>query len=388
MAEFPINPIPYQGGSLEWEHNKLDMIRLNSNRIIYAFSQSDPSYKFYGIADVNDFLATSPAVTIVKQRAFTGSFSNMRLQKLDNDRFMAYDGADLYVYNVSTDDVIEELKVTDWSTDFFQGNPVTWSWSANVGTNKVVELSTIVDVPGSNVRYKIVVRTLTYDPGTASFTVSTPKTILGNIDAKVNEPYVANIKLVAGSSTKVLINLHKGDGQVDRNTDYTLAAIGLYDLNTDTIDVISPANLNNYGNSVGFGENAIVAFSHTTTDAIEYDGSVWSSPFQYAGDSDEHALHECVTFSPSYAMMLFKPEIGDFTAQDNYFRIINRQAPQTVVTSFPTNTRDGLLVQFPTDVTPWFSRDRIDVYDPETVLIPCFNTDEADKQFVFIRIKP
>lgn len=393
MAEFPINPIPYQGGTLEWEHNKLDMIRLNNSRIIYAFSQSDPSYKFYGIADVNDFLATSPSVTIVKQRAFTGAFSNMRLQRLDNDRFISYDGKDLYVYNVSTDDVVEELKVTDWSTDFYQSNPVEWSWSTNVGTNQIVEVSFVLDTPATTPTYKFVIRTITYNPGTTSFTVSTPKTIVPGVSTSSIKPHAVNLKMIAGSSTKVLVNVHGSNASdpFEQATQYSLEAIGVYDLTTDTIDVISPATISSYGNSIGFGENAIVAIPHNGTDAIEYDGSVWSSPFSYAGDSGTHKLHECTTFSPSYGMLLFKPDptgSGGFEDGDNYFRIINRQGVQTVVTSFPTNTDDGLLVQFPTDVKPWFCRDRLDVFDAETVLIPCFNTDPANKQFVFIRIKP
>ena len=393
MAEFTINPIPFAGGTLQWDEAILGLIRLDTTRFIYAFSQSNPNYKFYGIADVPNVTASSPTVTIVKQRAYVGVFNSVKMTRLDDDRFVSLDGADLFVYNTSTDDVIEELKITDWGSTF-NNLPATRAWQRNVGDGEIVDV-TMEPVPLTT-SFRVVVRTLRYNISTQTFSVSSPKILHTGVAITNVDRGSVKIEQFLTDSTKVLIAY--SDGSLTGPFTITPRQFAIYNLNDDTLDIITPPSLSApYNNAmpVAFAANSVVHLSSNASiaDAIEYDGTTWSADFPYAGANSTDPINDTAILSPSYAMILRKPggaggDGGNVTIQDYLIRIINRQGAQSIVTSFPTNQGGGLNITLPPSVVLWTRRDIMDVFDPETVLLPGYNVQSAQKRFVVTRITP
>jgi hypothetical protein len=396
MAEFTINPIPFAGGTLQWTANQLSLARLSSTRFIYAFSQTNPNYKYYGIADVPNVLASTPTVTIVKQRAYSGFFSQVVIERLDSTRFVAFDGPDMYVYNTATDDVIEELKVEDFKNNDYGNAPAQRLWVRAAGNNKLIVVTMSDIIASTNRRVEIV--TVTYDPLNPSIQVSSPK-ILTAIVAPNNPTNQASVRIQPFPSdpNRFLIS-HAENAGAQVYTFDELRSIGIYSLLDDTIDIITPAPFSNpfrRAFPAAFGTDSVNVFAVSTSNqnAREYNGVSWGSEFQYAGANTNDAVHDVAILSPSYAMMLRK--LGEdsgtgsgITLQDWSIRIINRQGPNNIVTSFPTNQGPGLDVSLTANTLLWPKRDIIDVFDPETVLLLGYNNQSAAKRFVVTRIKP
>jgi hypothetical protein len=382
MADFTITPIPYSGGSLIWSEKSIHFTRLNSNRFIYAFSQQSPDYKFYGIADVNNVNAPVPVVNIVKQRAFTGKFSDVRLVPLDSTRFVSFDGGDLYVYNTSTNDVVEELKIVNYGNQY--NNDVrdrSFAIKANDGTlleGAIVPSNT----PG---QYNAVLRRLTYDTTTKQFTITTNK-IITSVGTSYSDRFI-HLKRIHGSSNKFLAILKRVYDE--SNFRYQVTNIVIYDTSTDIITDITPESsiVSNYvyGDLIGFGENAIVFFDYDSQNAIEYNGTSFGSPFIYTNANDTFAIGDSAFFSGSFGV-IFRKSTSSSTAR--YFRIVNRTGPNSISTSFPTNLNNGLLVNFPTNFSEFRRSSILDIFDPETLLIHGYNTTASSKQFVVLRFKP
>lgn len=378
MADFTITPIPFGGGSLQWNEEQLHLLRLNSNRYIYAFTQDNPKYKFYGIADVSNINDPTPTVNIVKQRAFTGEFSSVRLVALDNDRFVSYDGNDLYVYNVSTNDVVEELKILNYGTQY-NGDVRNRSWAIKVSDGIILEGAV---VPSNNLgKFDVVLRKLTYNTGTNQFTITTDKILESQITTS-NDRYV-HIKRIFGTSTKFLVISKKVNAE--SLFDHSILKVAIYETSTDTISDITPTNIGSFtkGDLIAFSETGIVLFNNSNDDAIEYNGTAFGSTFQYATGGATKPIGDAAHFSGSFGV-IFRKDYG----VNHYFRIVNRVGPNNVTTSFPTNIQNGLLVTFPTGFEPFKRQPVLDVFDPETLLINGYNTDPNLKQFTVLRFKP
>jgi len=382
MADFTITPIPYSGGSLVWSNESIHFIRLNSNRFIYAFSQQNPDYKFYGIADVNNINNPVPVVNIVKQRAFTGKFSKVRLVPLDSTRFVSFDGDDLYVYNTSTNDVVEELKIVNYGTQY-DGESRKRSWALKTNDGTLLQGAIVPsNIPS---QYNAVLRRLTYDTTTRQFTITTNK-IITNVWTYYNE-YFIHLKKIHGSGNKFLAILKRVSDE--SNFIYQINKIVIYDISTDTITDITPESsiLNDYqrGDLIGFGENAIVFFDSNSQNAIEYNGTSFGSAFIYNNANDSFSIGDAEFFSGSFGV-IFRKSTSFSTVR--YFRIVNRTGPNSISTSFPTNLNNGLLVNFPTNFSEFSRSPILDVLDPETLLIHGYNTTTTSKQFIALRFKP
>lgn len=385
MTEFIINPIPYGGGTLQWTNRKIDLLRLNSStRYIYAFSQTSPNYKFYGIADVANITGSVPAVNVIKQRAFTGFFSDVKLVALDDNRFVSYDGYDLYVYNTATNDVVEELKIANYGNDY-NGQPTQRVFPYKISNDVLLEVRLISDVLPD--RYKLTARKLTYNTSTSTFTITIDKTIMGNLSNTFLTNTYVDIKPIATSSTKILIVFYS-------ITDVSLWSISLqriaiYDVVTDTVNDITPASYTSFagGNVIGFDVSAIVLFDNNSNDAIQFDGSSWSASFTYTADNNGTPIPAAGAFSPAYGILIRKAG-SSYTAQQWFYRIVNYQGSQNVVTSFPTNSSGGILVTYPSNFTLFYKKPGFDIFDAETFLINGYNSSSASKQFIVLRYKP
>lgn len=105
MPTLTINPIPYNGGTIDLRSGRdHTIVHMGGGKFVMFYGQSNPSMIFAHTVNLTDAKSASPKTTFGPQIAFTSGGSRVRAWKLATNRILALFGNDLRVIDIDGDD--------------------------------------------------------------------------------------------------------------------------------------------------------------------------------------------------------------------------------------------------------------------------------------------